>query len=86
MIRASLPSLLGRLEALKRERLISGRTGIVLIKKVVFDTLAVELSRAGYRVLQSEKIDFPKYGKDLDTVNGIKKTLESLNADDGTVG
>jgi hypothetical protein len=43
MIKAHLPSLLERLHVLRQQRVLSSRTGVILIKKLVFETLAEEL-------------------------------------------
>ena len=77
-IRQNLPDLLDRLAALKQEGAISDSTGIILIKKIVFETLAEDLQSAGYRVLHSQKIDFPKYHRDRDTIAGIRGALAAI--------
>ena len=75
MIQEGIPQLLSRLGNLKREGVLTGTSGIVLLKKLVFETLHVQLSENGYNILNHKKIDFPKYYCDRDTIKGIKTVL-----------
>jgi len=49
-----------------------------LIKKIICETLAGPFAEAGYKVLNTGKIDFPKYCRDRDTVRGIRKALKGM--------
>ena len=71
-ILSEMPDLFHRLEALRESGALGQDTGIILIKKIVFELLAKPLSEAGYRVLNRGKIDFPKYYRDRDTISGIR--------------
>lgn len=53
-IRASVPQLIDRVKALG-----SPETGIILVKSNVFDEAAEPLRQAGFRVLNTELVDYP---------------------------
>jgi hypothetical protein len=79
IIRENIPGLLARLETLRHDGMLQASTGVILIKKLVFDTLSPVLRASGYNLLHHEKIDFPKYHKDRDTIRGITCALATLN-------
>ena len=72
LISNSIPDLLGRLDRLKKRGVIDYRTGIILIKKIVYQILSPVLITKGYNVLNSRHIDFPKYYRDRDTIREIR--------------
>jgi hypothetical protein len=74
-IEANAEDLLERLGNLKKENFLRSDSGIIIIKKVVYNVLGQTLSNAGFRVLQKCKIDFPKYHFDRDTIKGIRNVL-----------
>lgn len=78
-IQANIPGLLSRLYKLRRRKILLPDSGIILIKKVVFEMLYKPLTDAGYRVLHNNKIDFPKYYFDRDTIKGIEGALKKLD-------
>jgi len=75
LIREEIPTLLLRLDKLQETGIIDPETGIILIKKIVFNVLFTVLSQRGFNVLNDSKIDFPKYYNDRDTISGIRKAL-----------
>lgn len=79
-IESNLPFLLRRLDFLRHRLIFSTDSGIILIKKVVFEVLEQPLTDAGYTVLHRKKIDFPKYHRDRDTIAGIRRALAGLQS------
>jgi hypothetical protein len=79
IIRDNIPGLLARLETLRQDGMLHASTGVILLKKLVFDTLYPVLMASGYNLLHHEKIDFPKYHNDRDTIRGITCALAQLN-------
>ena len=77
-MRANTTNLFSRLDSLRRDKLLLPDAGIILIKNLVFEILAQPLSEAGYRVLHCRKIGFPRYHRDRDTIQGIRKALAAL--------
>ena len=80
LIRDAIPSLIDRLEGFRDLGVLRPETGLILIKKLVFETLAVPLVEAGFTVLNDAKIDFPKYQGDRDTIRGVQRALVRLAA------
>ncbi|TAN42128.1 MAG: hypothetical protein EPN22_13285 [Nitrospirae bacterium] len=68
------PDFLARLNRLKR--IFSPSTGIIIIKKLNYEILAPILTKHKFKVLNNNKIDFPKYYWDNDTVNGVRKAIQ----------
>lgn len=67
--------LLESIAALRAEQRLRSDVVIVLIKNLVYESLAEPLRRAGYRVPQSRAIGFPRYHGDPATIQGIKIAL-----------
>lgn len=77
IIHDNLPVLFRRLEAMERGGFDREKSGIILIKKVVFEVLSPELCRRGYNLLHGGKIDFPKWYHDPGTIAGIREALRT---------
>ena len=75
IIREESEKLLVRLNELKHRNKIDSSTKIILIKVSVFNALHRLLKEHGYNILNSKKIDFPKYYNDRDVVNEIRRVL-----------
>ena len=82
LLQQQIPNLIERMKTLKQKSMIVDSTGIILIKKLVFEVLAPVLSAKGYNLLHAEKIDFPKYHRDRDTVRGIWAALAIPQAEE----
>jgi len=76
-IQRNIPSLLQRLSEFRASGELGDETGIILIKRNVWDLVSAPLRDAGYNVLNQGKIDFPKYYRDRDTVAGVRALLKS---------
>lgn len=68
------PNLLARIAALDAENSGTDIT-IVLIKNLVFESLAKPLRQAGYHVPQTGPIGFPRYHGDPATIEGINSAI-----------
>ena len=72
-IRASLPKLIQRVHTLA-----SGDTRIILIKSNVFDVAAEPLKKAGFRILNTELVDYPGRFNQQNYRKKLAKLIESL--------
>lgn len=77
-IEANAENLLVRLGNLRNENILRSDSGIIIIKKVVYEVLGQTLLDVGFQVLQKGKIDFPKYHFDRDTIMGIRDALRIM--------
>jgi len=75
-IREATPALISELRDMKRKQQLSTDYSIILIKKNIFHLTSQPLLEAGFNVLNTTKIDFPKYYRDRDTVREIRKLLK----------
>lgn len=74
IIKNQIPNFLTRLNSLK----VKNSTGIIIIKKLNYEILSPVLLQHGFTVLNKEKIDFPKYYWDRDTVKGVRHARENI--------
>lgn len=74
IIKNQIPNFISRLNSLK----VKNSTGIIIIKKLNYDILTPVLSRHGFTVLNKEKIGFPKYYWDRDTVKGVRFCIKKI--------
>lgn len=78
LIRGAADDLKARIENLKSEGLFNDDSGIILIKKTVFNVLSPIL-KDKYWVLNKETVEFPRYHGDCNTIEGIKTALRKLD-------
>lgn len=72
-IRANLPRLIERVR-----KLASQDTGIVLIKSNVFDVAAESLKEAGFRVLNTDLVDYPGRFNQRDYREKLAKLINAI--------
>jgi hypothetical protein len=75
LIAGNIPNLLARLAALKDEGCLEPATGIVLLKKLTFRVLAPALKEAGYRVLNTAEIGYPRHPYDAEMSEAIRRLI-----------
>lgn len=78
LIRGAADDLIAKIENLKSEGLFNDDSGIILIKKTVFNELSPILKNR-YWVLNKETVEFPRYPGDCNTIEGIKTALRKLD-------
>lgn len=76
IISQRIPELINELGLLESKGILLEDTKIILIKKNIYQLLEQPLKDAGFNVINKDKVNFPGYHGDKDTIKDIRKLLK----------